>query len=148
MNALPNPRIEKLTRSNSNPVAFSLVCPLKLAFWWILITNYWDYWGLWLYYVLFSILEPLQQKTKSKPWKRCIGFLCMSPTYASAHSICFVLLKCTFMLAFANCSFYLTQRLIAGTCLSGHGAHQRQNESQQRSVHYSGISSRCARLPL
>lgn len=76
-------------------------------------------------------------------------FLHMSPPHhhtSSTRSICFVLLKCTFMLAFANCSFYLTQRLIAGTCSSGHGAHQRQNDSQQHSVDYSGISSQAPTL--
>lgn len=31
----------------------------------------------------------------------------------------------------ANCSFYLMQCLIAGTCSSGHGADQRQNQPQQ-----------------
>lgn len=86
-------------------------------------------------------------KIKTSRWRD--QFICMSPHYPSATpSIYFVLVKCTFMLAFANCSFYLTERLIAGTCSSGHGAHQRQNESQQRSIDYSGISSSRARLPL
>lgn len=47
---------------------------------------------------------------------------------------------------FANCTFYLTQHLIAGTCSSGHRAHQRQNKFQQWHKDYSGISKHSAEL--
>lgn len=139
--------------SHSNSTVFCSIAPLILYFLFHFLTMIYCICTLLSYHFQFHSYCTLFHKATTKAWIKTSGwidwFIHMSPLYSfSTPSIYFVLVKCTFMLAFANCSFYLTERLIAGTCSSGHGAHQKQNESQQRSIDYSGISSSAARLPL